>query len=267
MTAARAYHRGVAHFLDLDDPDDRSVLLSVVSELMDKQQRERPGISFEFGTVTSHGAQAEQALSQTLLRMAGDPENHNVPAVTLLPNTPARGARVGVLHVPPHGRFVIGTTAPTLPCGAAKFPMRTGITWGSVTPHALGGLTVEGSVICTGYDLNDSQDGVALTEGLHLVSAGAQIVGSLVAGDQINLEIQHEGTSVAADGLTVPLDNPDGVVWMNTQAVLIDADDGDEVTIVGGVTGTTNAVIVEPSNITVWRVCCDDPQLGEGPPE
>jgi hypothetical protein len=271
----------VARYLDLESPEDRGVLLDMVAALIARIAA-NPQLTIEFGTVASYSRQDNQALSDTQVSMAGDPADHVIPAINLLPNAPRRGQRVAVAFAPPQQAYVIGSMPDTIVCRAATFRISTDEAWGSLERHPLVAPveTSELNPVC-GFELVDSDDddeldSIVIPEsGTYVVSAGVSVNGPegvfLANGVEIALDI-IVGTETVAFASDRMDSGSHASASLNTAARVFYAERGQTVYVSGGSSSvdTSEVIFPESSFVSIWQLCCDyEPAVAveEGDPE
>lgn len=280
----------MTRFLDLDSADDRQVLTSLVRQMLDKAAAEQPGVDLEFGTVTAHGTNPDQAFAETQVQLPGAGEDEQTPVVNLLPGRPLEGDRVGVLRVPPFGLYAIGTmNERSAICGAAQGtfwdPLSLGWTgYDRVPMHEYdqdGQWNLGKGTIGCGFELvdgdgDDHVDSWQLpVDGVYLASACVAIGGGgfFSVGDYIGIDMRvsfpdDSSHSLGTDFYLCCLDNPASPsdpnsslerVWLNVAAQAFYAPAGSLVYCKSnGPDGDIINDITDGSyGLTVVPLCCD----------
>lgn len=253
------------HLLDIENPEDRALLVQLVREAMAKDQRENPTTSIEFGTVVGLAAQPEQVLAEVLVKMSGDPEGTSIPATNVLPVAPHRGDRVMVLFPPPQGAYIVGSVDDQVTCRAATFYMGQA-DWGATDRQPLAGSSFSDALmpIC-GFELNDtdSPDAIVLpAKGVYGACAAVQLIGpaggSIPNGAHLKLELEIGGEEIA-----IAEDRMDSgshaTATLSTAVRFFFGERGETVFVTGTGSSVTTCTVNDPgvSFITIWQICCD----------
>lgn len=271
----------MTRFLDLDSADDRQVLTSLVRQMLDKAAAEQPGVDLEFGTVTAHGTNPDQAFAETQVQLPGAGEDEQTPVVNLLPGRPLEGDRVGVLRVPPFGLYAIGTmNERSAICGAAQGtfwdPLSLGWTgYDRVPMHEYdqdGQWNLGKGTIGCGFELVDGDgddhvdswqipvDGVYMASALVVINHGAVVAYDYLG---IDMRVSYPDESSRSLGMDHELFCCEGSgierTWLNVAGQVFYAPAGSQVYCKsdGFLGGVINDIDEGSYGLAVIPLCCD----------
>lgn len=248
------------HLLDMDSPEDRAVLVSLVTSALAK---DRSRVVHQFATVVGYSKAPTQTLPVAVIHLDGDPQDVARQAVNLLPTPPGVGDRVRVEFDPPSGINIIGTVDDRAAgCYLANFEFDATVGWGAETRQPLLGTDDDTHTLNCGFELIDGNTSGSLntlvvpTDGIYLVSAGVLLTSAHTGQDDYEMYVEAGATKVVTfDVASVP----DTVTTISLQARArpIYANAGDELHVEGAASETATIEGDYGAGLSVWAVCCD----------